>query len=239
MKIGLISDVHGNQPALTTVLSDMPAVDQIYHLGDIVGYNPFPGEVLRTFEKRGIRSIQGNHDRNIGGDIDAIGSAPEPDTEDSNTTVRPSDIARAAGKWTFRRLTDEQRRYISTIPEERTLRGGIVKLVHGKPGEQDGRLYPDEYGPHLFAGERILAHGHTHVQHAERFDEKILVNPGSVGQPRDGDSRAAYAVLDLDSNSVQLHRVAYPIEEVTDAIRQTSIPDELCSWLERGEIVTE
>ncbi len=239
MKIGLLSDVHGNQPALRTVLEDIPAVDQIYHLGDIVGYNPFPQAVLRMFEEEEICSIQGNHDRNIGGDIEAIGTAPEPDTGEPTTTIRPGDLARAAGEWTAERLTDDQRRYIGSLPKEQTLRSGTVKLVHGKPGDQDGRLYPEEYGLHLFEGEQILAHGHTHIQHAERFDEHILVNPGSVGQPRDGDPRAAYAVLDLDANSVQLCRVAYPIEEVTDAIQETSIPNQLCSWLQRGEIITE
>jgi predicted phosphodiesterase len=239
MKIGLISDVHGNQPALTKVLADMPDVDAIYHLGDLVGYNPFPQEVLNTFEREGIQSIQGNHDRKISGNIQSMGTAPEPDGSEDNGDIRPGELARAAGEWTLEHLTDSELKYLSNLPKEQFLLDGSVKLVHGRPGDQDGRLYPDEYSEQLFEDEQILAHGHTHIQHVERFGDRILVNPGSVGQPRDGDPRAAYAVLDVDSNTVQLYRVSYPIEDVTDVIQQTEIPNLLCVWLRRGEIVLE
>ncbi|MFB6199178.1 MAG: metallophosphoesterase, partial [Halobacteriaceae archaeon] len=75
MELGLISDVHGNQPALEAVLADMPDVDQVYHCGDAIGYNPFPHRVLETFDDEGIVSIQGNHDRKISTNIDSMGTA--------------------------------------------------------------------------------------------------------------------------------------------------------------------
>ncbi|WP_280535466.1 metallophosphoesterase family protein [Halopenitus sp. POP-27] len=236
MQLGLISDVHGNQPALEAVLEDMPAVDRIYHCGDAVGYNPFPEQVLNTLTTEGIDSIQGNHDHKISTDIDAMGTATDPDI-DGDADLRPGELARLAGVWTHERLDADEMEYLATLPQEATIEDGAVKLVHGKPGDQDGRLYPEEYGPHLFGDESILVHGHTHVQHAERFDGRLLVNPGSVGQPRDGDPRAAYAVVDVDARRADLHRVAYPIDEVVDEIRRTSLPDLLTLWLENGEIV--
>lgn len=236
MELGLISDVHGNQPALEAVLTDMPDVERIYHCGDAVGYNPFPHQVLETFVGEDIISIQGNHDRKISTDIDSMGTASEPEAR-NDAGVRPSELARASGIWTHERLDAEEIAYLADLPAELTIENGTVKLVHGEPGSQDARLYPEDYGLSLFDNESVLVHGHTHVQHAERFDDRLLVNPGSVGQPRDGDPRAAYAVLDLDTNTADLHRVTYPIEEVTDEIRRTSIPDQLCRWLEEGEIV--
>ncbi|WP_227357356.1 metallophosphoesterase family protein [Haladaptatus salinisoli] len=238
MKLGLISDVHGNQPALEAVLADMPDVDQIYHCGDAIGYNPFPHRVLETFANEGIISIQGNHDRKISTNIDSMGTATEPEAR-NDAGVRPSDLARAAGVWTHELLNAEEIEYLANLPAELTIEDGIVKLVHGKPGDQDARLYPEDYGPHLFGDESILVHGHTHVQHAEYFDGRLLVNPGSVGQPRDGDPRAAYAIIDLETNTATLRRVTYPIEEVVRKIQQTSLPDPLCLWLEKGEIVAE
>ncbi|MGQ4555335.1 metallophosphoesterase family protein [Halobellus sp. GM3] len=238
MDVGLISDVHGNQPALEAVLADMPDVDQIYHCGDAVGYNPFPHRVLETFADEEIISIQGNHDRKISTDIDAMGTASEPE-RGGDAEIRPSELARAAGVWTHDRLGPEEMEYLAALPAELSLEGGTAKLVHGKPGDQDGRLYPEEYGIHLFDGESVLVHGHTHVQHAESFGDRLLVNPGSVGQPRDGDPRAAYAVVELATATCTLHRVSYPIDDVVRKIRQTSLPNALGVWLEAGEIVTE
>lgn len=238
MEVGLISDVHGNQPALEAVLDDMPDVDRIYHCGDAIGYNPFPHQVIETLTDEEIVSIQGNHDRKISTDIDSMGTANEPEAK-NDAGIKPSELARAAGIWTHERLDADEIEYLSTLPAELTIERGGVKLVHGEPGDQDGRLYPEDYGPHLFDEESILVHGHTHVQHAECFGDRLLVNPGSVGQPRDGDPRAAYAILDFDTNTVDLRRVPYPIGTVVEKIRETSIPDQLIRWLENGEIVAD
>lgn len=237
MQIGLISDVHGNYPALKAVLDDMPAVDAVYHCGDLVGYNPFPHEVLETFDNRAIETIQGNHDFKISGDVESMGNAPEPNSEKGS--IRPGALAREAGLWTASQLTTKERQFLADLPRELAIDGGTVKLVHGMPGDQEGRLYPDEYSEAYFDDERVLVHGHTHVQHMETFGDRLLINPGSVGQPRDGDPRAAYAVLDLETYTATLHRVNYPIGDVTSAISDTEIPDLLCHWLEQGEIVTD
>ncbi|MFC6722916.1 metallophosphoesterase family protein [Halobium palmae] len=236
MKFGLISDVHGNQPALEAVLTDMPSVDRIYHCGDAVGYNPFPHRVLETFANEEIISIQGNHDRKISTDVNSMGTATEPDSGD-DAEFQPSELARATGVWTHEQLTAEEMEYLAGLPAELTVENGTVKVVHGRPEDQDGRLYPEDYGLYLFGDESILVHGHTHVQHAEQFDDRLLVNPGSVGQPRDGDPRAAYAVIDLETPTATLHRVPYPIESVVRKIQQTSLPDTVGLWLEHGEIV--
>jgi putative phosphoesterase len=241
MRLGLISDVHGNKPALETVLEDMPDVDRIYHCGDVVGYNPFPGEILEIFDSMDIESIQGNHDRKISGDVDEMGNLPPRTVTDSEAidTSDPGTFARLAGQWTNDQLTAAELQFLAALPAEKTIEKDTVKLVHGAPNEQDTRLLPEEYTPALLDEEQVLVHGHTHVQDAERFENRWIVNPGSVGQPRDGDPKAAYAVLDLDTMDVELRRVEYPIQTVIDAIRETSLPDQLCLWLEHGKIITD
>jgi predicted phosphodiesterase len=109
-----------------------------------------------------------------------------------------------------------------------------VRIVHGHPNDPDRYTYPRTFGPDLLGDEDALIMGHTHVQHHEVYDEGVVLNPGSVGQPRDGDPRAAYAVLDLDDMSVTEHRVEYNIERVQQAVREADLPAEIGSRLEDG-----
>ncbi|MDY7082373.1 MAG: YfcE family phosphodiesterase, partial [Halobacteria archaeon] len=183
MEIGLISDVHGNAPALRKVLSHMPDVEKIIHAGDVVGYNPYPSEVIEIFEERGIQSIQGNHDRAVGG----------------NTAFGFNSLAGRAVEWTRENLSTEEIEYVHTLPTEDDFFDGRVHVAHGAPGAPDRYTYPREFSPTLLSDEDVLVLGHTHVQGKRRFDEGAIVNPGSVGQPRDGDPRAAYAVLNFET----------------------------------------
>lgn len=151
----------------------------------------------------------------------------------------PSGGARIAGQWTNGQLTDGELTHLASLPAERTICDRTIKLVHGTPGDQDGRLYPEEYESDLITDERLLVHGHTHIQHIAEFAAEKILNPGSVGHPRDGDPQAAYAILDLDDFTADLQRVEYPIDEVTERIRATAIPNQLCEWLRYGEIVND
>lgn len=221
MQIGLISDVHANVVALETVLDDAPAVDQWIHAGDIVGYGPWPSETIELFRDRDIISIQGNHDRGAYGDFH------------ENFDGLPRDLI----EWTTEQLSEEELAFLKRLPVELTYDEGRVHVAHGAPDAPNTYTYPDEMDASLIGEEIVLVLGHTHCQALEEFDEGTIVNPGSVGQPRDKDWRAAYALLNLDTYQVELHRVEYPYEDVQEEMRKLEFPDRLIDAYEEGFIV--
>ncbi|RLM89310.1 metallophosphoesterase [Halobellus sp. Atlit-38R] len=221
MQVGLISDVHANRPALDAVLEDMPDVDAVVHAGDVVGYGPFPSEVIEIFRENDIVSIQGNHDRGVLGDF-----------HDNF-----HEIPKSAALWTTEQLTDDELGYIESLPVERELYDGRVKVAHGAPDKPNTYTYPEDFSPDLLEEESVLVIGHTHIQAKSEFDEGVVVNPGSVGLPRDGDWRAAYAVLDVEAGTVDLHRVEYPKTETQEKIDEYGLPEVLIDGLENGELV--
>ncbi|WP_136688956.1 metallophosphoesterase family protein [Halorhabdus amylolytica] len=218
MKIAVISDVHSNKVALEAVAADMPAVDRVVSPGDVVGYGPWPGECLEWIRERDVPTVQGNHDRAV-----ATGSYPGF-----------NDLAAAGVEYARDRLSTEQREWLGDLPTERRLFDGRVKIVHGHPENPDHYTYPGEFGPDMLGEEDVLLLGHTHVQHHERYEEGIVCNPGSVGQPRDSDPGAAYAILDLDAMTVEQRRVEYDVGTVIDAVAETGLPRRIGTRLETG-----
>ncbi len=218
--IGLISDVHANLPALEAVLDDMPDVDALVHAGDAVGYNPYPGACVELLRENDAVCVQGNHDRAVAGD----------------TSFGFHTDAGRAVEWTQRNLGDEAVEWLDNLPVEReTMIGGArIKTVHGAPGAPDRYTFPHDFSPSLLRGEDVLVLGHTHVQAKRAYDEGVVVNPGSVGQPRDEDPRAAYALLDTETHEVELRRVEYPVSQVQDEIRRAGLPESLAERLAEG-----
>lgn len=203
MKLGLISDVHANAPALDAVLRDMQEVDVLVHAGDVVGYNPYPNVCVDRLRERDVVSINGNHDRAVC----------------RETEFGFHSVAGQAVEWTRDSLTDDRRDWLCDLPTESRV-ADTVYLAHGAPGAPDRYTYPEEFTAGLLPDDAdVLVLGHTHVQAKREFPDGVVVNPGSVGQPRDGDPRAAYAALDLDSLDVELHRVEYPVERVQERIQ--------------------
>lgn len=221
MKVGLISDVHANKPALDAVLADMPSVDEILHAGDVVGYGTHPSAVIETFHAHDVTSIQGNHDRAVLGEFH------------DNFHRIPKSVA----LWTTDRLEEDELSYLESLPLELDRYDGRVKLVHGAPEKPNTYTYPEEFDAELLGDESVLVLGHTHMQAKAEFDEGVVVNPGSVGLPRDGDWRAAYAVLDVETGQVELHRVEYPKEVTQERLREFDLPEELVEGLEHGELL--
>jgi putative phosphoesterase len=219
MKIGVVSDIHGNRVALDAVLSDMPAVDRVLCAGDVVGYNPWHGACVDAMRERSVPTVMGNHDRAV--------------VEESGFGF--NSMAGAGVEHARETLTDDQRAWLADLPDERTALDGRVKLVHGHPDDPDRYTYPREFSPRLLDDEDVLVLGHTHIQAHERFAEGVVMNPGSVGQPRDDDPRAAYAVLDLDSLSVTEHRVAYDIDRVREAVDEAGLPARIGERLREGQ----
>ena len=218
MKVGVISDIHANRVALDAVFDDLPPVDALVCAGDIVGYNPWPGACVDAVHERAIPTVMGNHDRAV-----ASGSA-----------FAFNSMAGAGVEYARERLTDDQMAWLDGLPTARTAFDGRVKLVHGHPDDPDRYTYPDLFSPALLDAEDVLILGHTHVQHHETYEEGIVLNPGSVGQPRDDDPRAAYSILDLDAMTVEEHRIEYDVGRVERAVREAGLPEQIGTRLRKG-----
>ena len=231
MKVGVISDVHSNTVALRAVLEDMPAVDALVNAGDVVGYNPWPRECVEAMwdptafcpeasvPATPVPSVMGNHDRAVYTD----------------TAFRFNHMAKAGVEHARKQLDDEHFDWLGDLPDERLLLDGKLKIVHGHPDDPDHYTYPSEFSPRLLDDEDVLVMGHTHVQAVEKYGDGIVLNPGSVGQPRDGDPKAAYAVVDLDAMDVDTHRVGYDVDQVLEAVAEADLPDRIGTRLQRGE----
>jgi len=233
MKVGVISDVHGNLVALDAVLADMPGIDLLVCAGDVVGYNPWHAEcvdVMRgetaplsdeaaaTLPDGEVPTVLGNHDRAVALD-GGYGF---------------NDMAAAGASHAREHLTDDQREWLADLPEERLVCDERLKLVHGHPTDPDRYTYPEEFTAGMIEDEDVLVMGHTHVQGQAIFDAGLVVNPGSVGQPRDDDPRAAYALADFDDESFEARRVEYDVEAVVDEVKQADLPLRIGTRLRSG-----
>ena len=218
MQVGVLSDVHANRIALDAVIEDMPDVEGLVHAGDVVGYNPWPAECVEQLQSLDVVSVSGNHDRAVA----------------TGTGFRFNSMAQAGVQYAISSLDDEHVAWLTSLPDSRRAFDERVRVVHGHPDDPDRYTYPDDVEADLLGSESVLVLGHTHVQHVEHFDDGVVLNPGSVGQPRDGDPRAAYATVDLDDGSVDLHRVEYDVERVVEAVEDAGLPSRIGTRLRDG-----
>jgi putative phosphoesterase len=210
MEFGLISDVHANLPALEAVLDDMPeSVDEVVCLGDVVGYNPFPAECVDLVREECGYVLQGNHDREV----------RNAETYSSNRQ------AEAGLQYAESELSDEQIEYLLERPEQVEIED--VLAVHSHPENTDEYVFSSDFSEvtGYLDGYDALVLGHTHLQGVERFDNGLVLNPGSVGQPRD-ETTAAYAVLDTETVEPELRRTSYDIWKVVKEIKRTGLPED-------------
>ena len=214
--LAIISDIHANLAALKAVLADIDSkgADEILCLGDIVGYNGQPNECLDVMRDRGIVNILGNHDSYVTTDQNCTRSRVVAGIIDDHLTM----------------ISDENRDWLRGSVE-RVTRGDML-FHHGGPDDPvDQYIY--EVDEALFPpGVRLLFVGHTHVQALLRFGDKVFCNPGSVGQPRDGDPRAAYATI--NDGQVTLHRVEYDVTATVNAMKARGYEPFLYQALSKG-----
>ncbi len=232
MRVLILSDVHSNFTALQAVLAAAGDVDETWCLGDLVGYGPDPNIVVETMRERpGLTCILGNHDAAILRQMEFQAFNSE---------------ARRSLTWTESVLTAANMAFLRSLPTQTQVRGWVT-LVHGSPRDPTW-----EYVLNTLSARLNFAHfqtpycfvGHSHIQsmfcldpatdHVSmvitRVDEKIpllprtIVNPGSVGQPRDRDPRAAYAIYDTDDNTWEARRADYDVTQVQERIRQAGLP---------------
>lgn len=234
MELAVLSDIHGNLPALEAVLDDAPQVDMLVCLGDIVGYNPWPSDCVDRIREVADATVTGNHERRLIAGYEGY---------------RANRPAYEGLELADEQVTTEQREWIADLPEMATVSSpaGEVVLVHSHPDpairwKREGYVFPKDFtqvGAFLDDGDAALLMGHTHVQHAvdmSKYDGSgLIVNPGSVGQPRDGDPRAAYAIIDLDAGQVDERRVEYDIESVQAAVRRHGLPEKTATRLSSAE----
>lgn len=246
MRYALISDIHANLPALQAVLRDLDArrdVDAIYHLGDLVGYAPWPNEVVEAIARRGIPGVAGNYDSTVGTDYKHCGCKYEDPRQEA--------LSHLSYAWTREHVAAETKRYLAALPFRLDLRplGGHIAgprliLVHGAPTLNT--LYwteqrDDEFCRKMIAlagaaAGDVLAFGHTHLPWERAVDGVRLVNAGSVGRPKDGDPRAGYVTVALggDGPDVEFRRVEYDVAKAQAAIRTSGLPVEFAEFLQRG-----
>jgi diadenosine tetraphosphatase ApaH/serine/threonine PP2A family protein phosphatase len=239
MRVAVLSDIHANLPALDAVLADAGEVDAIWHLGDVVGYGPDPDGVVARLSEIGATGVRGNHDAAAcgGSEIDWF----NPD-------------ARRAMEWTRAAISQATLQWLTALPERRPIDG--VELVHGSPREPLWEYVTSTdvaRGSFAALTEPICLHGHTHVPVAwleadgrielvrghpgtslQLQGRRALLNPGSVGQPRDGNPDAAYAILEPEAGRISWHRVPYDIPSVQEAMRAVGLPGSLRTRLSVG-----
>ncbi|HZT08363.1 MAG TPA: metallophosphoesterase family protein [Chloroflexota bacterium] len=229
MRIAVVSDIHSNLVALRAVLEDMGTVDAIWCLGDFVGYGPRPNECVALLRERGASAIAGNHDLAVVGAIS---------TDEFNI-----EAARAAD-WTAQELTPESRGFLADLTPTSTVDG--VTLAHGSPREPIWEYVLDSRAAQAsfnLLDTKLCFIGHSHIpsafveaptkivvkhmtsgSHCEVSEYKMIVNPGSVGQPRDHDPRAAYLIYDTDAAAMEWRRVPYDIAETQRQMRKAGLP---------------
>jgi diadenosine tetraphosphatase ApaH/serine/threonine PP2A family protein phosphatase len=245
MRYLVLSDIHANLEALEAVLEaarDIPH-ERLLVLGDLIGYGANPNEVVdRVRDLAPHAVIRGNHDK--------VGAGLEP--SDAFNAV-----ARTAIRWTYEALSDDNRDWLADLPAGPVVVDDLLEICHGTPQDEDMYVFDD--GDVLrsmqAASRRLCLFGHTHVQVGYRLANQsltletadlrrplhipishghYLINPGSVGQPRDGDPRAAFGVYDAQAQAVEIYRTHYPVERTQARIREAGLPEALAQRLMIG-----
>ena len=249
MRLLIISDIHANLEALDACMDAAPEYDQLYNLGDIVGYGANPNEVTERSRALGSVFVRGNHDKACSG-VSSL--------DDFNP------IAGLAALWTRQKLTPDHLEFLRQLPEGPLAPMANLEIVHGSPRDEDEYilLASDAYDLLAENSKPLVFFGHTHVQRCFLMEPgkvgkallpayksakgkqtiklelqantKYMVNPGSIGQPRDGDPRAAFLLYDSDANSITFHRVPYDIERAQEKIISAGLPERLALRLAEG-----
>lgn len=246
MRIALLSDVHANLPALEAVLAKMDgdgALDAIYHLGDLVGYAPWPDETVALLRDRRIPGVAGNYDSTVATGYAHCGCRYEDPRQEA--------LSHESYSWTLANTSGATKRWLGALPFRMDIRpggghqaGATLHLVHGNPvlntvywTEDRSDDFCLKMGARMGArpGD-VVAFGHTHKPWHREVGGIHFVNTGSVGRPKDGDPRAGYVVLDFagPDPGVTFVRLEYDVARAADAIRESTLPDDFAVYLETG-----
>lgn len=224
--IGILSDTHSNLEALKAVLPELHQCDLVLNAGDLVGYGPDPNEVIRLTKKFDIVSVQGNHDYSVAyKDFSGFNAAAEKSAE-----------------WTYNNTEQKNHIYLKILtPNIRLQHSGLeIFMVHGSPRDYlNEYVYPNTPLTELKQLAKgtscdILIMGHTHMPFIKRVGRTLIINPGSVGQPMDGDNRASFALFDPITKKAEIKRMEYNLKETQRKIMAAGLPTENTERLESG-----
>ncbi len=243
-KIAFFSDVHANLPALKAVLADIDNVqaEEIYCLGDIVGYGPWPNETVELIRQRKIPTLMGNYDDGVGNERDDCGCAyPDP---------QEAELGQQSLRWTQQQVTAENKKFLASLPGERDLKVADwqFKLVHGSPRRINEYLFIDRPASSLarfFSGPKmdVLVCGHTHLPYIRHLKDGLVINDGSAGKPKSfqkGEGGYSPAVCYLlarvgkDELSLEIRTIRYNYEKTAKAIEKSALPNHFADIL-RGQ----
>jgi predicted phosphodiesterase len=246
MRYLVLTDIHANLEALEVCLDDAQrrSYDAVLVLGDLVGYGPDPNVIVERVQALNpVAIVRGNHDKVACGLEQAEGF---------------NSVAKSAARWTLETLTPDHRTWLCELPHGPILVDDVVEICHGSPFDEDAYIFDelDAVRALKVSTRPLCLFGHTHYPvtfelSADNFDStgastaaemrlvlregsKYLVNPGAVGQPRDGDPRAAYAIADTKAKSVDLYRLGYPVEITQGKIIDAGLPEVLAQRLGLG-----
>jgi predicted phosphodiesterase len=246
MRYALISDIHANLPALEAVLADIARradTGATYHLGDLVGYAPWPNEVVARLREHAVPGVAGNYDSTVATDYKHCGCRYED--------ARQEELSHLSYAWTREHVSAGTKQFLGSLPfriDVRPLGGHVsgptLTLVHGNQTLNTVYVTEDRSDDFLSkmgrdvgarAGD-IVAFGHTHKPWHRIVDGISFINTGSVGRPKDGDWRAGYVVLDHGGPtlSVEFVRVDYDVERAATAILESSLPNDFADYLRTG-----
>ncbi len=230
MRLAFFSDVHGNLPALEAVLDDIASVgvDGRYVLGDLVGYAPWPNEVLDLLQAEAIPAVMGNYDEGTGFDADDCGCAYTNPIEKA--------LGDASFAWTKAHTSAANKTWLRSLAREIWFEADGLRflLVHGSPRRINEYMYedkPDSTFARIAAGANaeVIACGHTHRPYEKTVAGAWFINDGSAGKPKDGDPRACWALVDGVARSVEFRRVEYDVEQTAQAILASDLPHEFAA----------
>ncbi len=238
MKIAVISDIHANIAAFQAVLDDIAGqeIDKIFCTGDLVGYAPFPNEVIALIRSQKIPTVIGNYDDGVGSMRFVCGC----DYKDEKAL----ELGEKSLAWTQEHTSETNKEFLRNLPKEIRIRIGNQKvlLVHGSPNRLNEYISEDtplNYMAELIeqADTDILILGHTHKPFHKSIGGKYLVNAGSVGRPKHGDPQAAYVVISFKEKvEVEIRKVLYDFEATAKAIEESDLPDEFAEMIRLGSV---
>jgi len=238
MKIAVFGDIHGNLEALKAAYaaSISGKAEKIYHLGDLGGYAPFVNEVVDFLVGHGIEGVQGNYDETVANDHEHCGCKAEDPVQE--------EMANRSFEWTKRHASQKTKEYLKKLPFSISFQaeGKKVLLFHATPGKNN--LYWYEERPEKFFREMagkvdadVMIYGHTHKPYRMDMNNKVFINAGSVGKPKDGDTRACVSLVEIFRSDVKTEfvRVPYDIEKTASAIIESGLPPYFAGKLREGK----
>lgn len=235
MKIGIISDIHGNYDALCAVFGELKRADVelVLNAGDNVGYSPFPDECVRLLKDELVQGVRGNYDEAVGFGLASCGCG---DCCDAVERIRQASL-----QWTQGHVSDETLEYLRELPDYRLIGtdAGKIMVMHGGLDKINDHIDAEDDDRFMDIARRtdaaLVVMGHTHRAFHRTMGGTVFVNPGSVGKPTDGDPRASYAIADMDGQIlVSLCRIEYPIDHNVRALMEAGLPAAIGDMLREG-----